>query len=147
MLRTLTVLVACSLATPAFADPTGMCPTDEHRAILRAWSHKLAEAGDVDEAKDMAMKKLRAGEHVFELVEQIAPEADGMSEARAKLDAFEATVLSATTSEEVASAFDNLASPDQKAVACDLDTVELIIVIIGFVLFIIPGIILLLLLC
>jgi hypothetical protein len=146
MLRTLAALSVISFATPAWAEPS-MCPTDEHRSILRAFSQKLAAADDVDEAKGMAMKKLRAGEKVFDLVENLAPDAEGMVEARAKFDAFEATVLAASSTQEVASAFDDLAAPDQQAVACDLDTVELIIVIIGFVLFIIPGIILLLLLC
>jgi hypothetical protein len=146
MKRVCAALLACSLATPAFAVQPPMCPTDSDRATLHAFAEKLAHADDVGEAKDMAMKKLRLGHKALDAAEALAPDLQEMADARAKFDAFESTVVAASTTEEVASAFDNLAQQNQ-TMACDYTTAELIIIVIGFLFFILPGILFLIIFC
>jgi hypothetical protein len=146
MQRLCAALLVCSLATPAFAAEPPLCPTDSDRATLHAFAEKLAHADNVGEAKDMAMKKLRLGHKALDAAEALTPDIQEMADARAKFDAFESTVVAASTTQEVASAFDNLAQQNQ-AMACDYTTVELVIIVIGFLFFIIPGIIFLIIFC
>ena len=146
MQRLLAGLLVCSLATPALASQPRMCPTDADRATLHAFADRLARADDVTEAKDMAMKKLNLGHKALDAAEALTSDSAGLAEARAKFDAFEQTVVSASTTEEVASAFDNLALQNQ-TMACDYTTVELVLIVLGFIFFIIPGIIFLIIFC
>jgi hypothetical protein len=146
MQRLCAALLVCSLATPAFAAQPSMCPTDGDRATLHAFAEKLARAHDVDEAKDMAMKKLRFGDKALDAAESLTSDSEGLAEARAKFEAFEGTVLAASTTEEVAGAFDSLAVQNQ-TMACDYTTVELVLIVLGFLFFIIPGIIFLIIFC
>jgi hypothetical protein len=142
-MRTMLAL-ALTAATPAFAAPgTDTCPSDGERAELQAFTDRLAAAGTADEAKDLALDKIRLGQKSIHRAEKLVGDRAGLAEAQAKLDALEAQVRAADTQAEVASAFGGL---DQSA-GCDYTTTEIVVIVIGFVLGIIPGIIFLFLFC
>src|SRR5688572_11567837 len=147
MRRLFAVLLMFSVVTPAAAGP-GFCPTESDREVLHAFSARLAAADDVHEAKDLALKKVRLGHTAIRHAERLSPDAEGLAEAKAEFAAFEATVVAASTPDEVAGAFDALMPQgDPQAMSCDYSTVELVLVVIGLVLGIIPGLLFLLIFC
>jgi hypothetical protein len=69
-----------------------------------------------------------------------------IAEATEKLDVLDARVRSADTQEQVSLAFSQL-SQDRMKAGCSYTTPEILLIVLGFLIFVIPGIILLLLLC
>jgi hypothetical protein len=136
----LQLLVA--LARPASASP---CLCDAERARFDAFAQKLADAPTLDQAQDKALGKIALARKAVALADRQVHGDPAIAEATEKLDALDANVRSATSQQQVALAFSQL---NQSAkITCSYSTVEILIIIIGFLLFVIPGIILLILLC
>lgn len=147
MNTTMASLAALALLTaaPAFAKDGGSCPSEADRAELRGFSARLASAGTTEEARELALAKIRLGQKAIDRAEKLrVADATGLAEAEARLDALEAGVRAAETPDAVAAQFDRL---DANAVKCDYTPTEIIIIVVGFVLGIIPGIIFLFLFC
>ncbi|MEQ1508311.1 MAG: hypothetical protein ABMB14_39130, partial [Myxococcota bacterium] len=136
-------LLATAAPTAALAAGRA-CPTDAERARFGAFRDRLAAAGTPDEAKELALNKVKVAHQAIDAAAGIVKDADGIAEADAKLDAFEAQIDAATSQDEVAAAFTSLGAT---AGSCDYDKVEIVIIVIGFVLGILPGILFLLLFC
>ena len=124
----------------------GTCASDEEMAAFTAFGDRLAGADSPEEARRMAMSKIRLGHRAIDTAERMMPNEAGIAEAAARLDAFEADVASARTQQEVAARFDGLAARGDGG-GCHYNVGEVLVVVVGFVLGIIPGIIFLLLLC
>jgi hypothetical protein len=123
------------------ARPT--CPTPAHEARLHAFGAELAGAESPEAAKEMALAKIALGHQAIDRVARVLPNDEGIADAEARLDAFEAGVLAADSQREVAAQFDQLALLG----SCQYDTVEIAIIVIGFILGILPGILFLFLFC
>jgi len=137
----ITLLVA--LAQPANAFD---CPCDAERARLDAFAQKLAAAPTLEAAQDKALDKVRLAHKVVGLAEKQVGSDPAIAEATQKLDVIDARVRSAENQQQVSLVFSQLAQ-DRMKVGCDYTTVEILIIILGFLLFLLPGIILMLLLC
>ena len=137
------LLLLVALAQPANAFD---CPCDTELARFDAFAQKLAAAPTLDEAQDKALNKIALARKAVTLAERQAHGDPAIAEATQKLDAFDAQVRSATSQQQVSLAFSQLAQDRMKA-SCSYTTVEILIIVLGFLLFVIPGIILLILLC
>ena len=137
----ITLLVALAQPANAFG-----CPCDAERARLDAFAQKLADAPTLDEAQDKALDKLALSRKVVKIADKQLHGDPAIAEATEKLDALDARVRSAENQQQVSLAFSQLAQ-DRMKVGCDYTTAEILIIIVGFLLFLLPGIILMLLLC
>jgi hypothetical protein len=132
-----------ALAQPANAFD-GACDADLAR--FDAFAQKLADAPTLDDAQDMALDKVALTRKVVKLADKQLDGNAAIAEATQKLDALDARVRSAESQEQVSLAFSQL-SQDRMKAACSYTTPEILLIVLGFLLFVIPGIILLLLLC
>jgi hypothetical protein len=138
----LVLLVA--LAQPASAaDP---CFCEKERARFDAFTQKLADAPTLGEAQDKALSKIALTRKVVALGDKQFHGDPAIAEATEKLDALDAQVRSAANQQQVSLAFSQLAE-DRMHVSCSYTTVEILLIILGFIFFIIPGIIMLFLFC
>ncbi len=138
------LLLALTVATPAFAADDS-CPSDGERATLRHFSQRLANAGTTDEAKELALSKIELGHKAIDKAAKFLPDdGAGLAEAEARLDTLEAGVVAAESQAQVAAQFDRIGAVGG---GCDYSTTEIVVIVIGFVLGIIPGIIFLFLFC
>lgn len=120
---------------------TDLNPRQERR--LDRFADELQGAGSVEEARDLARKKMAPASRILRSAERLAPNDQGLADARAKLTTFEANVQRARTPREVAEALPVV----RTAAGCDMTTGEVIATVLGFILGILPGVILLILLC
>ena len=132
-----------ALAQPANAFD---CPCDAERARLDAFAQKLADAPTLDAAQDKALGKIALIRKVVTIADKQVHGDPALAEATEKVDALEARVRSAENQQQVSLAFSQLAQDRMKA-GCTYDTVEILLIIIGFLIFILPGIIMLFLFC
>lgn len=137
------ILLLAALAQPANAFD---CPCDADRARLEVFAQKLADAPTLDAAQDMALDKVALSHKVVKIADKQLHGDPAIAEAREKLDALDAQVRSAESQQQVSLAFSQLAQDRMKA-GCDYTTAEILIIIVGFLFFLLPGIILMLLLC
>jgi hypothetical protein len=140
------VLAVFTLASsPALASGPD-CPCQADRAQLTAFRDRIAHADTPKEARDMALSKTRLSHQAIETAGRAFPNDPDVVAADAKLDAFEEGVAHADSQEAVAMQFDNLMAQPVDG-HCAYSTTEIAIIIIGFLLGIIPGIIFLFLFC
>src|SRR5204862_536286 len=132
-----------ALAQPANAFG---CPCDAERARLELFAQKLAEAPTLDDAQDKALDKIALTRKVVALADKQVHGDPAIAEATQKLDALDARVRAAGSQQQVSLAFSQLAE-DRMQASCSYTGVEILLIIIGFIFFIIPGIILLFLFC
>ena len=140
--------------------------TPEHFAVVTERQRRIAEAPTVEEARDLALTPARAARRALRVAGIVVPTSTKLADAQGRLAAFETRVQESATPAAVADEFGTLLdlqlrSGELLQVAdlevgngevsgpgkCHYSTGEIIAVIIGFILFIIPGIILLLVLC
>ena len=152
-------------STRDFANGSFPCKT-EHLAVVTERRQHIAEAATVEEARDLALTPARAARRALQLAGMVAPSSEKLSEARARLEGFEARVQESETPAAVADEFGRLLDlqmrdgnlvqiADLQVEDADVDgpggchysTGEIVAIVIGFILFIIPGIILLFVLC
>jgi hypothetical protein len=137
------MLLLVALAQPADASP---CLCDAELARFHAFTQKLAAAPTLDEAQDKALDKIALAHKAVRLAERQVGGDPAIAEATQKLDAIDAQVRASTSQHQVSLVFSQLAQDRMKA-SCSYSTVEILLIVLGFLLFIIPGIILLILLC
>jgi hypothetical protein len=163
-----------ALSTPSaeqLAGRTQGCTLQE-RGALTDYSRKIAAAQDVDAARGLASRPAGLARRALGVATWVAPQTESLGAAKERLQAFENRLAMASTPAAVAEEFDVLvgaadarvepvggADPMQLAdltidnaevhgpAGCHYSTGEVIAVIFGFLLFIIPGIILLVVLC
>jgi hypothetical protein len=121
-----------------------VCPTPAQHVQFGAFRDRLASASTPEKAKKIALSKLKLGHQAIDAAAGLVQDADGLADARGKLDALQDAVNAAEDQAQVAAAFGSL---DTQAVHCDYDTVEIVVIVIGFVLGILPGILFLFLFC
>jgi hypothetical protein len=140
----MSLLLAALSTQTALAVPD--CPTDDHRAELSAFAQRLQGADTPDEARDLALRKVRLSHRAVDQAVRLVPNDAELLEHQAVLEAFEADVLASRSQQEVARRFAAL-DARAEALRCHYSTGEVIAVVLGFILGVIPGIILLILLC
>lgn len=150
--------------------------TFQERAALTDYSSRIGQAESVEEARRLAARPTQMARRALGVATWVAPGADSLNSAHARLEQFEGRLAMASTPSDVAGEFDQLigaadlthgSSADGSAedepmmladlnienaevhgpAGCHYSTGEVVAVVIGFLLFIIPGIILLVVLC
>jgi hypothetical protein len=149
----MTTAIPASASTPlAGWLPNCGC---EPRAELAALRQEIASAGDLEEARNLALEPARTAHGIVHRARWIAPGSDALARAHETLDAYERDVADAATREQVAGHYAHLVRLDRETLGstsgfmehCSYTTGEIIAIVLGFILGIIPGIILLILLC
>lgn len=132
-------------ADPALASNRGMCPNEHERSVLTRFGDRIAAADSAEEAQDLALSKLRVAHVALDRARSVLPgESEALADAELRLIALEDAVLAGTTPAEVAAPFEQMAALDGR---CDYTTVEIVVIVVGFVLGILPGVIFLFLFC
>lgn len=145
-LRILAASLLLLASAPAQAAPA-MCPTEHERLVLTTFRDQIAAAPTPEASKRMALRQTRLAHLAVAKAARTFPGSPGIQQANARLDAFDAGIASATTSEEVADQFDTVVEVGSGAGGCDYNTTEIVIIVIGFVFGILPGILFLFLFC
>jgi hypothetical protein len=150
----------------ALADGSYLC-TAAHAALLDDRRQEIADAPTVADARKLAVDPVRVARRALAVASFVAPGSDALADAHARLESFEGQVDQSASPAEVASRFAELVDPNAASVGepiqladlqvgnadvqgpgkCSYSTCEIIAIVIGFILFIIPGIILLIVLC
>lgn len=143
--RSALVVLGLLLTQQAVAAPRCDAPLDSrHQQRLDRFADRLEGADSVEEAREMALQKIKPAASVLKKAQALAPRDAGLAEAQGRLTDFRADVNGATSSSQVASQFRAIQTG---AGGCDMTTGEVIATVLGFILGILPGIILLILLC
>lgn len=133
------------------------CNCEAARAELAVLHDKIAAASGLDESRSLALEQTGLARKALSRAKWVIPFNGALREASGKLDAYEVRVQEAGTPREVAEAFGELvrlASADGLTIVdadlkadCDYTTGEIVIIVIGFLFAIIPGIIFMAVLC
>jgi len=138
---------------------TGGCACTKERAAVSAYRDRILAAPTPEAAREMALSQTRLAHRALSRARWIMPFSGSIGKANRKLEAYEARVRDARSQAEVAAEFAGLvrlaeAKPgtvtdavELKGKTCVYTTGEIVIIIIGFLFAIIPGIIFLFLLC
>ena len=143
------ILVLSSLlavSAPAFARQPVPCPCEAERTQLVAFRDRIANAESPEAAREMALSQTRLGHKAIKQAARLVSNDPGIAEADARLSAFEEGVNAAQTQEQVAAQFDQVIA-QHTGMNCAYTTVEVVVIIIGFLLGILPGILFLFLFC
>ncbi len=151
-----------SAAVPTFDGPDARrmleaagapgCVCEDEQLELARYRELVAAAASVEEARERAVKPSRLARRAIALARWISPEQSKLDATRAKLAAYEARVAAAPDAAAAAAEFEGLVRVAGVHVSggkggCSYDTTEIIAIILGFLFFIIPGIILLIVFC
>ena len=130
------------------------CVCEDEQLELARYRELVAAAASVEEARERAVKPSRLARRAIALARWISPEQSKLDATRAKLAAYEARVATAPDAASAAAEFEGLVRVAGgvdvqvgKGGGCSYTTTEIIAIILGFLLFIIPGIILLIVFC
>lgn len=132
----------------------------EARGELLAQRERLAGAVDAERARELALDDVRGARRALGIAGWLVPDSDELRAARARVDAYVRNVEQARSAEEVAerfAAFVQVADGsdivgvdgrwDGGDGRCNFSDREIIAIVLGFILGIIPGLILIVLLC
>lgn len=118
------------------------------------FTRELEGAESLDAARAKAIEQSQLVKRAVDVAEGLRPVREMVQPIRLRLDTFEAQVNAAGSQMEVAQAFERLVNKGEPNVdqikrkkGCDITMAELIVIIIGFLLAILPGVILLILFC
>jgi hypothetical protein len=111
---------------------------------LDALRAEIAAAGDVEEARQLAAPPLALARAALARAERL-PGGGALARPQQRLLAGEHAIASAPTPPAVANAFSAAIGPP--GAGCSYTTLEIVAIVLGFILGIIPGLILLVLLC
>jgi hypothetical protein len=121
------------------------------KAELAKLRDRIAAAPSIADARELAVEPVAQARRILA---RLVWASDSIRGADARMAAYEASVLRARTPAETAAQFGVLVRLDAPAIAsrtghagCSYSTGEIIAIVLGFILAIIPGIILLILLC
>jgi hypothetical protein len=129
------------------------CVGDDEMLELSRYRDLVAQAASAEEAREKAAKPSRLARRAIALARWFTRDDTKLDDAAARLSAYEARVARAQTPAEAA---DELAGLVRVAGdvhvkgnsgGCTYDSTEIIAIILGFIFFIIPGIIMLILFC
>jgi hypothetical protein len=126
------------------------CVCDAERLELDRYQAYVAAAASAEEARARAAKPSRLARRAIAMARWLAPERSKLDATRERLAAYEARVATAPTPRAAAAEFGEmvrLAGANVSTGGCSWTTTEIIAIILGFLLFIIPGIILLIVFC
>lgn len=127
----------------------------EPRPELVALRNEIASTGDLDAARALALEPARSAQGVVRRARWIAPGSEKLARAETTLAAYERDLAEAASPEEVAARYARLVRLDRETLGsssglldgCSYSTGEIIAIVLGLLLGIIPGLILLVLLC
>jgi hypothetical protein len=127
------------------------CVCEEERLELARYGALIAAAESADEARERALHPSRLARKALGLARWFTPDRAQLEPARRRLADYEARVARAQTPLEASRAFEGLVrvagDVDVRTGGCHYTSSEVIAIILGFFLFIIPGIILLIVFC
>lgn len=146
LLRNLALSAIFFVATPAWAG-SDFCPTERQSIQLQAFRDRLATAESPAAAHELALSETRLAHRALSRAARALPESDELVAAETWLAAFDAGIEGATSQEEAAVQFDRLMAGEEVGPRCVYTNFEIVVIVIGFVLGIIPGIIFLFLFC
>ena len=139
-------LGALASSRPAFARVGCACDASE----LVALHEEIASAKTLAHAQSLATRPLQLARLALARTRGLSPDGVGLEAKERQLLEGEAAIAAAETPDAVASAF-SLAvagSPlPEAAIGCSYSTWEIVAIVLGFILGILPGIILLIILC
>ena len=143
-LFSLALALQLTTAAPASAQE---CPSGQDRAQIEAFRDRIAGAESPAAARELALTQTRMGHEAIRRASRALPGDSAIAEADARLSAFEAGVNAAETQAQVAGQLDTLVQTETSLGSCDYTRTEIVIIIIGFLLGILPGILFLFLFC
>lgn len=130
------------------------CVCEEERLELAHYRDAIAAAASADEAREKAARPSRLARRALALGGFLRHDDGELERVRAQLTAYEARVAQTETPEAAAEEFEGLVRLAGGADVriggnggCSYTTPEIIAIVFGFLLFIIPGIILLIVFC
>jgi hypothetical protein len=141
----ISALFGLVLAGSAVAS-TPECPTEHDNQRFERFAQRLADAPTPEAARSSALAKIGVAHRAIDRAEAILPGEARLDDARGRLDAFEARVADAPTQDAVANEVRGLIALGG-GTGCSYDTTEVVVIVIGFVLGILPGILFLFLFC
>lgn len=140
---------AALLAAPARANEAS-CAPQQARLEASTWVTRIATAPSLDEARDLALQPTRGAHVALRQAQLVAPWSDSLAQADDELVAYEGRITGAASAQAVADEAAQLVNGGIHADVdggCSFSTGEVIATVIGFILGILPGIILMILLC
>ncbi|MBD3346590.1 MAG: hypothetical protein GF401_16160 [Chitinivibrionales bacterium] len=170
-------MLCAGMLMPAMASPSlptngreiafSGCGCKADVELLRSIRDEIAAAENVQMARERALSTTQSARKALSKARLMAPWSEDLREAYRRLEAYEEKVMAASDSEEVAEEFETfvrlVSAGNTMMVAnndndleldeennnngCDYSTGDVIAIIVGFILGIIPGIILLFVLC
>lgn len=128
------------------------CVCEEEKQALASYRAEVAAAPSVADAREKAAKPSRLARRALGMASFFKSDTTEIERVRARLVSYEERVARAETAGAAAEEFDGLVrvAGDVKvggSGGCRYDATEVIAIIFGFILFIIPGIILLIVFC
>jgi len=136
----------------ALGVPDCACEIDV--AELQRYRDLVAAAASAEEARALATRPSGMARRALGAARRLAPWSGSLRHAHGELVGYEGRVAKAQTPAEAAQEFEGLVRLAGNGVTvggnsgrCHYDTAEIIAIVLGFILFIIPGIILLIVLC
>lgn len=119
------------------------CLREVDRVRLEDFQERIIAAESPEQAKELVLTQTRIGRKAIQRASRILPENQGVSEAEARLTIFEAKIDDASSQREVA----DVVQSNSTALNCDYTTTEVVIIVIGLLLGILPGLLFLVLFC
>jgi hypothetical protein len=132
-------------SSPAYASRP--CACESERAEMTAFRDRIAGADSPEAAREMALSQTQLGHVAIARAARIFPRNAELQQADRRLSEFEGGIESASTQADVALQFDQLMAGSHASGSCSYTTTEVVIIVIGFVLGILPGILFLFLFC
>jgi hypothetical protein len=136
----------------ALGVPDCACEIDV--AELQRYRDLVAAATSAEEARALATRPSHLARRALGVAQRLAPWSGSLRDAHGKLLGYEGRVAEAQTPAEVAREFEGLVQLAGGGVSvggnsgrCHYTTTEIIAIVLGFIFFIIPGIILLIVFC
>jgi hypothetical protein len=130
------------------------CACEIDVAELQRYRDLVAAAASAEEARELATRPSSLARRALGAARRLAPWSGNLRDAHGKLLGYEGRVAKALTPEEAAQEFGKLVQLAGNGVSvggnsgrCHYDTTEIIAIVLGFIFFIIPGIILLIVFC
>lgn len=129
------------------------CDCENPAAEISGFAAELTAAGSVTAARERALEQVSLAERAARVASVMLPGSSTVDDLEHRLGGYRERVEAAGSPVEVAAAFDDLTRPqndvniDGDGPNCDFTGTEILIIVIGFILGIIPGVIFLILFC
>lgn len=145
----LCALWSLGLGAPDAQANDGACAPAPVRNEAQALIDRIAAAPSVEDARALALEPTRAAHRALAQARRLSPRTESLRDADERLSGYQARIAAAPSQEAVAAELATLSrvKADLGDGGCSYSTGEIIATVLGFILGIIPGIILLFLLC